>query len=276
MFCGDLLQGKSCKYCSGKMLITTDEFKNKLHDLYKGEYSLIGDYVNAKTKVHIRHNLCGYEWNVIPNTIIKKRVCPHCNKSFGEKILENFVIHNRLKYKTQVTFDGCYKNDYLKFDMAIYDNFDNLLCLIEFDGSAHFKPTRFGNQTEKEALKSLKEQQERDSIKNKFCVENNISLLRLCNKDSICSDLKDYLYSNFNIITEIPDKYHYKEMKTHAIKFIEMLKILPNGIYPKSFFRDKLLFCNGQTLSTSCLNQEIVKKIYDTESYNKSFSLYRN
>lgn len=273
VLCGHLLQGKGCRYCAGKMLITTDEFKQKLYKLYNEEYSLLGNYVNAKTKVHIKHNLCGYEWDVIPRTIMERRTCPHCNKSSGEKILENFAIHNKLNYKTQETFDGCSKNDYLKFDMSIYDNSNTLLCLIEFDGSAHFVPTYFGNQTKEQAIKSLKDQQERDKIKNDFCRLNDIPLLRLRNKDSICLDLKNYFLDNFNIITEIPNKYHYKEMKTPAVKFLEIIKKLPNGIYPKSFFSNELSLRNGQKLSLLCLNQEIVKE-YMTKNNIINHSLY--
>lgn len=271
-YAGDLLQGKSCRYCAGKMLKTTEEFKQDLYDLYEDEYSLIGEYKNAKTKVHIRHNLCGYEWDIIPRSIMIKRTCPHCNKSYGEKELENFAIHNKLNYKMQETFEGCYRNDYLKFDMSIYDGNDKLLCLVEFDGAGHFIPTYFGNQTKKQALKSLKDQQERDKIKNNFCKKNNIHLLRLSNKSTICSELKSFLFDTFNLITEIPDKYHYDKMKTPAIKFLDMLKELPNGVYPKSFFSDNLL-SNGQKLSVFCLNQEVVNK-YMEQNNIINHSLY--
>ena len=76
--------------------------------------------------------------------------------------------------------------------------------MVEFDGAGHFIPTYFGNQTKKQALKSLKDQQERDKIKNNFCKENNIHLLRLSNKSTICSELKSFLFNTFNLITEIP------------------------------------------------------------------------
>lgn len=254
------------------MLKTTEEFKQDLYDLYENEYSLIGEYKNAKTKVRIRHNLCGYEWDVMPNSITQKRICPHCNKSFGEKELENFAIHNNLNYKMQETFNECYRNDYLKFDMSIYDNKDNLLCLVEFDGEGHFMPIPFGSQTNKQALKSLKDQQERDKIKNNFCKENNIHLLRLSNKSTICSELKSFLFDTFNLTTEIPDKYHYDKMKTPAIKFLDMLKELPNGVYPKNFFSDNLL-SNGQKLSVFCLNQEVVNK-YMEQNNIINHSLY--
>lgn len=259
MLCGDLLQGKSCRYCAGKLLKTTEQFKNELYDLYGNEYSLIGEYKNAKTKVHIRHNVCGYEWDVIPGSIIKRRTCPCCNKSCGEKELENFAIHNRLNYKTQETFNGCFRNDFLKFDMSIYDDNNELLCLVEFDGSTHFEISRFGNISEKQAILNLQDQKERDKIKDDFCKTNHIMLLRLSNIDTLCNELKNYLYDNFNIVTEIPNEYHYNKMKTPAIKFLEMIEKLPNGLYPKTYFSNELL-TDGQKLSATCLNKEVVKK----------------
>lgn len=62
-------------------------------------------------------------------------------------------------------------------------------------------------------------------------------------------------------------------MKTPAVKFWKMLKRLPNGIYPKSFFTNELLLCNGQKLSLFCLNQEIVKE-YMTKNNIVNHSLY--
>lgn len=272
MLCGDLLQGKCCRYCSGKILKTTEQFKNELYDLYGNEYSLIGEYKNAKTKVHIRHNICGYEWDVIPGSIIKRRTCPCCNKSYGEKELENFAIHNHLNYRTQETFDGCFRNDFLKFDMSIYDDNNELLCLIEFDGSTHYEISRFGNISEEQAVLNLQDQKERDKIKDDFCKENNIMLLRLNNIDTLCDELKNYLYYNFNIVTEIPNEYHYNKMETPAIKFLEMIETLPNGLYPKTYFYNKLL-TNGQKLSSACLNKEVIKK-YMKDNSVINHSLY--
>lgn len=271
-YAGDLLQGKGCRYCAGKMQKTTEEFKQDLFNLYEDEYSLIGEYRNSKTKVHIRHNICGHQWDIMPHTIIEKRTCPYCNKSLGEKELENFAIHNNLNYKTQETFEGCYRNDYLKFDMSIYDDKNELLCLVEFDGSTHFEPAQFGNMTKKQAIKALKDQQERDELKNEYCSENNIPLLRLSNKTTICTELKNYLFVNFNISTEIPNIYHYDKLKTPAMKFLDMLKELPNGIYPKSFFKS-LLLSQSQSLSTFCLNHEVVKS-YMEQNNILNHSLY--
>ena len=73
-------------------------------------------------------------------------------------------------------------------------------------------------------------------------------------------------------MTEIPNIYHYNKMKTSAMKFLDMLKDLPNGIYPKTFFKDKLL-SGCQKLSTFCLNQEVVSS-YMKQNNILNHSLY--
>lgn len=62
----------------------------------------------------------------------------------------------------------------MRFDFAIIDDEKNLIKLIEYDGEQHFKPIeQFGGQ---EAFEELKQ---RDKIKNNYCREHNINLLRI-------------------------------------------------------------------------------------------------
>lgn len=61
----------------------------------------------------------------------------------------------------------------LPFDFAVYNNNNELLLLIEYDGQQHFKPVPFyGGDS------FLKETQIRDRIKTEYCNNNNIKLLR--------------------------------------------------------------------------------------------------
>ena len=51
---------------------------------------------------------------------------------------------------------------------------------IEYDGEQHFIPVRFGkNETELQIMKKFVTQQKRDQIKNAYCEENNIMLIRI-------------------------------------------------------------------------------------------------
>lgn len=58
-----------------KKRIISEKGKNILKD-----YSLIGEYVNARTPIEIRHERCGYEWETTPYSFTGMGTrCPNCN-----------------------------------------------------------------------------------------------------------------------------------------------------------------------------------------------------
>ena len=79
---------------------------------------------------------------------------------------------------------------------------DDFNILIEYDGEGHYKPIRRGHMTEEEAEENLKQIQFRDNIKNEYCKQNNIPLIRIpyWEKDN----LEEFLLTNlskYNVIT---------------------------------------------------------------------------
>ena len=73
---------------------------------------------------------------------------------------------------TEISFDECINPETshkLFFDYGIYK--DDGLYLIEVDGEYHYKNVVGRNE--------LLLQQQRDEIKNKYCKENNIKLIRI-------------------------------------------------------------------------------------------------
>lgn len=70
----------------------------------------------------------------------------------------------------QYTFPDCLTENHFrcKFDFAIFEK-DRLKCLIEYDGIQHFQDTNFG----------LEKNQFRDNIKDNYCKQNNIKLIRI-------------------------------------------------------------------------------------------------
>lgn len=68
-----------CPYCAKNRQLTTDRFKQELHGLVGNEYILLTPYVNAKTKVKVRHNKCGHTYWVVPSSFTSGgRRCPYC------------------------------------------------------------------------------------------------------------------------------------------------------------------------------------------------------
>ena len=58
---------------------------------------------------------------------------------------------------------------------ATFDFFVNNKYLIEYDGETHYQSNAHGWHT----LERLEKQQERDAIKNQWCRENDIPLIRI-------------------------------------------------------------------------------------------------
>lgn len=93
------------------------------------------------------------------------------NRSRGEQKLLDILNFLQIEYNTQYTFNDCINfdtNRKLRFDFYLPD----FNCCIEYDGQQHFKK----NSLFQESLESI---QKRDKIKNKYCKENNIYLLRI-------------------------------------------------------------------------------------------------
>ena len=96
--------------------------------------------------------------------------CQHFSR--GEEKIKELLKENNIPFETQKMFKTCQTslNNYAKFDFYVNNQY-----IIEFDGEQHFKLVDIGwNDSEK-----LARTQERDIIKNQWCKENNIPLIRI-------------------------------------------------------------------------------------------------
>lgn len=99
--------------------------------------------------------------------------CGCLSKSVGEKKVKTQLELLQIKFEREKTFEGC-KN--LETDRRLrYDFYlpDYNTC-IEYDGFTHFIAN--GGWNTEENLAGI---QYRDNIKNKFCKDNNIRLVRI-------------------------------------------------------------------------------------------------
>ena len=101
-----------------------------------------------------------------------------CISSKNEMKVGKTLKELKYDYLPQVSFEDCKDVGLLRFDFGIYKN-DKLLCLIEYDGEQHYMPVKFGSMTDEEAEQKLLDTQRRDNIKNQYCKNNNIPLLRI-------------------------------------------------------------------------------------------------
>lgn len=107
------LRGNRCPYCVGNHKKTNSEFEKELYDLVGNEYTFLDSYVNARTKLRVKHNKCGKIYKVAPRSFLRGSRCPKCfgthkrtNTQFAQEVY-NLVGD---KYKAL----GEYLNAYTK------------------------------------------------------------------------------------------------------------------------------------------------------------------
>jgi len=172
-----LISSKSgCPKCNNKesslrQRKSNDQFLldfNKVHT----QYSIIGTYINVKTPIEIKCNKCDLTWKSIPNSLLNGNGCPFCKQSKGEEKVKKYLDENKIKYIYQYKND-CKDKYILHFDFAVFKD-NELFGLIEYDGFQHFKSVKYFGGDDK-----LLETKKKDNIKNKYCEDNNIKLLRI-------------------------------------------------------------------------------------------------
>lgn len=152
------------------------EQKLKLYGLdqqfkYNFKIDRVQDRVIKRIKLNFICTLCSNPlW--IDMDRIDTMTCKNCDpkKSIGERKIEKFLLSYKIKFETQKRYNNC-KNHYsLPFDFYLPEH--NIL--IEFDGKQHFEPVEFlGGKTQ--FIKTIKN----DKIKDSFCIQNNINLVRI-------------------------------------------------------------------------------------------------
>ena len=164
----DLLKGISCPKCAGRNK-TTEEFKQELKKV-NSDIEILGEYVNAITKIKCRCKIDGYEWEMRPSNLLNGQGCPKCNESKGEKRIGKYLDSRNIEYKREHKFDDCRSKNRLPFDFYI----PSKNIVIEYDGKQHYEIIKwFGGFDSFIATKI------RDTIKTIYCKENNIKLIRI-------------------------------------------------------------------------------------------------
>lgn len=105
------------------------------------------------------------------------QLCPKCasNISKGEYAIKKYLEDNSIEFYMQFRFNDCRTTVPLPFDFYL----PKYHMCIEYDGEGHYIPIRRGNMTDVQAQYILDSIKQRDEIKNKYCDQNEIQLLRI-------------------------------------------------------------------------------------------------
>lgn len=89
-----------------------------------------------------------------------------CLKSVGEQKISDLLRENNITYEREKIFDD--------FKPYRYDFYVNNNYIIEYDGKQHFQEYSWGSE-----IHTLEESQIRDLLKNSYCHQNNIPIIRI-------------------------------------------------------------------------------------------------
>lgn len=106
----NFLNGARCKYCAHNVKLNTKTFAKRVKDAYGNEYEVLGDYVDADTKVLVKHTICGHTYKVRPMNILRGQRCPYCFKTPKKTTAEFQQNLDSLYGKGVYTVLGQYKN----------------------------------------------------------------------------------------------------------------------------------------------------------------------
>ena len=167
-----------CPECNEKAIL--NQLKKVIKD-NNGELitDLTDKKINNKTLVILKCTN-NHVWNTkIYNLIYNKTWCPSCLKYEGEEKIRLYLNNKNIKCCCQHTFKDLIGNTKrktkLRFDFYLPEH----NVLIEYDGKQHYEPVNFGGCSNEQAQKAHLELVNNDKLKNKYCVENNIRLIRI-------------------------------------------------------------------------------------------------
>jgi len=164
---------KKCRKARKSLDIETIKKRIKLLNIENIKY-LWETYISYYVPMDMDCKEHGLFKQSIANHIQGQR-CPNCYKSKGEIQIKKYLEKNKINYIQEKTFQGCIGDKtHLCFDFYLPEK---NIC-IEYDGELHFRSVDFFGGEE-----SFKQIQKYDNIKNQYCFNNNIKLIRIPYKE---------------------------------------------------------------------------------------------
>lgn len=190
----DFLTKDRCPHCKAdatgeRLRHTPEKVASLFRQLASPDYELLdaSGYKTRQSKIIIKHTVCGNQFRMAWSSFQAGSRCPWCAKnSPGELAILRYLEDGNIAYDTEFWFDDLRVMRPLRFDFRVTLQ-DGRSGLIEYDGFYHYGKGVFGHLG--------REIQERDEMKNAYCSEKGIPLLRISWEDyeSIPLMLEEFL-----------------------------------------------------------------------------------
>lgn len=181
----NLLSGYGCPHCGNekvgiKKRTSPEEKMERLtyyhpnilfseDDLYN---KLSHDYISCECKI------CGCKWKASYSNLTHSynhTGCPKCAGSNSERKVAEILTRWGYSFIPQMKFEDCKDKFSLPFDFYLID----FNVLIEFDGEQHYDATATRTIDPIKQQERFEKIKKHDRIKNKYCKDNNIPLVRI-------------------------------------------------------------------------------------------------
>lgn len=168
-------RNSSCGKCNANLTDLTGNVYGKLTVIGHDD-SYMSNKSNGWKHKWICSCECGNKVSVFGTNLTRLHTtsCGCANRSIGEENIEKCLIENNIIYAKEWSFPDLVSKKKLRFDFAIFNSDNQLIELIEFDGRQHSN-----EYTPWNSLETLQERQQRDELKNQYCKDNGIKLLRI-------------------------------------------------------------------------------------------------
>lgn len=165
-----ILSGHGCPVCGGSQRKEHESFISQL-DSVNPFVDVLGEYINTRTKITCKCKICGYEWPITPNSLLRGSGCPECDKrnktSFPEQAIFFYI---KKLYPDAI---NRYHGEIGRFEIDVF--IPSIRVGIEYDGAYYHSSLQ------------------RDEKKYLLCKETGIRLFRIMERKPASDKLADYV-----------------------------------------------------------------------------------
>lgn len=192
-----------CPNCDSSRKKTHKEFLKNIYDLVGNEYNVIGEYINNRTKIRFKHNICNNEFYMKPNLFLNGDRCPICS---------NRIHKDENDIKKLVSKLGNNEYELVKYGINVMDNstiIKHIKCNKTFN-------MRFNNFQQGQRCPYCKTVSKGEEKIRKFLNDNNIKFVeqkkfKNCKyKRELPFDFQIFINNSF-ILLEYDGIQHFEE-----------------------------------------------------------------
>lgn len=138
---------------------------------------------------------CGNEYSVSAESLLNGNTLScGCLKSKGNQLIKNILQTSNYIFSSE--YFVFINNVRYAYDFVIFNEDKTIKCFIEYDGVLHFEQDKYHGWNKQETWEKT---QKNDQIKNQYCLNNKIPLIRIPYTDFKKIDLQ-YLQERINKI----------------------------------------------------------------------------